>query len=63
MKIQVGEFLISNTGDYYRVVECQSDVVSLMRVNGYTLFSCSQSFVETTFRPVSLVVGPYSSAA
>ncbi len=63
MKIQVGEFLISNVGDYYRVVECQSGVVSLMRVNGYTLFSCSQSFVEMTFRPVSLAIGPCSSAA
>lgn len=63
MKIQVGEFLISNAGDYYRVVECQADIVSLMRVNGHTLFSCSQTFVETAFRPVPVVINSYSSVA
>jgi len=63
MKIQVGEFLISNAGDYYRVVECQADMVSLMRLNGYTLFSCSQSFLETTFRTASLLPNAFSSAA
>ncbi len=63
MKIQVGEFLISNAGEYYRVIECQQDMVSLMRVNGYTLFSCSLPFVETTFRPVALTVNSFSKVA
>ena len=52
MKIQLGELLISKNGRYYRVVECRENSISLMPVNGYTLFSCNSTFVESSFRPV-----------
>lgn len=52
MKIQIGELLISATGEYYRVIEATEIYVSLMRVSGYTLFSCKPFFVEDSFRPV-----------
>ncbi|MBK4728815.1 hypothetical protein JJD41_02775 [Oxynema sp. CENA135] len=52
MSIQRGNFLISGDGRYYRVVECTKDAISLMRVNGYTLFSCRPNFVEVSFRLV-----------
>lgn len=63
MKLQVGEWLISNAGEYYRVVEYQQDMVSLMRMNGYTLFSCSLPFVQTTFRPASPAIHSFSRAS
>jgi len=48
-RIQLGDILIAKNGDYYRVVECKDSMVSLMRINGYTLFSCSERFVESMF--------------
>ncbi|MBW4487151.1 MAG: hypothetical protein KME12_05110 [Trichocoleus desertorum ATA4-8-CV12] len=50
MKLQTGELLVSRNGKQYRVVECYEDSVSLMPVNGYTLFSCRRLFVESSFR-------------
>lgn len=53
MNIRAGEFLVSNRdGGYYRVVECRDNIVSLKRVNGYTLFACNPQFLEFWFRPV-----------
>lgn len=53
MKIKTGELLISDNGHYYRVVEAVEDSISLMRINGYTLFSCKPPFIEAGFRPVA----------
>lgn len=49
MKIQSGVLLVSKKGEYYRVVDCQEEAISLMRVNGYTLFACSTRFLESEF--------------
>lgn len=43
---------MSGDGRYYRVVDCNEEMISLMRVNGYTLFSCNQRFLECSFRRV-----------
>ncbi|MEB3337351.1 MAG: hypothetical protein VKJ46_07820 [Leptolyngbyaceae bacterium] len=51
MKVKTGEVLISATGHQYRVVEAVEDSISLVRVNGYTLFSCKPVFVESAFQP------------
>jgi hypothetical protein len=53
MKLQTGELLVSRNGKQYRVVECYEDSVSLMPVDGYTLFSCRRFFVESSFRPAA----------
>ena len=53
--IKAGEVLISETGRSYRVVECTPESVSLIRVNGYTLFCCHRRFIELSFRPASAV--------
>jgi hypothetical protein len=50
MKIRLGDILIAKSGDYYRVVEFKEGIVTLMRVNGYTLFSCSIGFAESSFQ-------------
>lgn len=52
MKIQTGDILIAKNGDYYRVVELKDGIASLMRINGYTLFSCSAEFVASMFCPL-----------
>ncbi len=54
MNIQAGSLLISRRdGQFYRVVECCKDGISLMRVNGYTLFTCNPLFVEDAFQPAA----------
>ncbi|HEY9749990.1 MAG TPA: hypothetical protein V6C63_14995 [Allocoleopsis sp.] len=53
MKLQAGELLVARNGKQYRVVECYEDSVSLMPVDGYTLFACRRLFVEISFRPVT----------
>ncbi len=55
MRIQKGEFLLSSNGKYYRVVECRENVISLMRVNGYTIFACHRALLESSFQPVEMV--------
>ncbi|MGI0489829.1 hypothetical protein ACN4EK_30815 [Pantanalinema rosaneae CENA516] len=50
MKIQPGDLLIANDGNFYRVLECSEEMISLTRVNGYTFFSCKTEFVKSTFR-------------
>lgn len=54
-KIQTGEVLISDSGRSYRVVECTPESVSLIRVNGYTLFCCHRRNIELFFRPANKV--------
>lgn len=53
MAVQPGELLVASNGKYYRVVDCADGVVSLMRIDGYTLFSCKANFLTSTFRPVT----------
>ena len=53
MRLQAGELLVAKNGKQYRIVECYGDSVSLMPVNGYTLFSCRRLFVEVSFRPAT----------
>ena len=54
MNIRIGDVLIARNGEQYRVVECGEGIVSFMRVNGYTLFSCSARFAESMFGTVSV---------
>ncbi len=49
MKIATGDVLLSRNGDRYRVIESREGIVSLMRVEGYTLFSCSEKLVSSMF--------------
>ncbi|MGA7937825.1 MAG: hypothetical protein WCA35_30025 [Kovacikia sp.] len=54
MKIQLGDILMARNGKYYRVVEYREGIVSLIRVNGYTLFSCNMEYAESMFSlPIS----------
>jgi hypothetical protein len=55
MNIRAGEIVKSPTGAYYRVVELQEESVSLMRINGFTLFSCHPSYLRSAFEAI-----PYS---
>lgn len=50
MKIQLGDILIGGNGARYRVVEHREGVVSLIRLNGYTLFSCKTQVAEFMFQ-------------
>ena len=50
MKFEAGQLLLDCNGQLYRVVDCAEGMVSLMRVNGYTLFSCNPAFVESMFQ-------------
>lgn len=50
MKIETGVCLISNNGKYYRVIECKDNIISMVKVNGYTVFSCNISFAEKFFQ-------------
>ncbi|PSN17907.1 hypothetical protein C7271_15260 [filamentous cyanobacterium CCP5] len=50
MQIRVGEILIAESGQYYRVIEVDQDSISLMRVGGQTVFSCRPDHVQRAFR-------------
>lgn len=50
MSVQKGTILISKEGHYYRVLECDRTAVSLMRINGYTIFACRPEYIEGQFR-------------
>jgi hypothetical protein len=54
MKIQTGDCLISRDGRYYRVIDCSGEFISLMPAQGYTVFTCRQSFIESTFGLVEM---------
>lgn len=49
MKIRAGEILQSNEGAFYRVLEASPFSVSLMRVDGQTIFACRTEYVEMNF--------------
>ncbi|MGB3298948.1 MAG: hypothetical protein WBA76_11810 [Phormidesmis sp.] len=47
--IRAGEILKSHAGQYYRVLETNEFSVSLMRVNGQTIFACRPEYIELNF--------------
>jgi hypothetical protein len=47
--IRAGEILKSHEGQYYRVLEASPVSVSLMRVNGQTIFACRPEYVALNF--------------
>jgi hypothetical protein len=49
MNIRAGEILQSHEGHYYRVLEANQVSVSLMRVNGQTIFACRPEYIELNF--------------
>ena len=49
MNIRAGEILQSNEGAFYRVLEASQFSVSLMRVDGQTIFACRTEYVEMNF--------------
>ena len=49
MDIKAGEILKSHEGQYYRVLDVSQFSVSLMRVNGQTLFACRPEYVALNF--------------
>jgi hypothetical protein len=49
MNIRAGEILKSHEGHYYRVLEANQVSVSLMRVNGQTIFACRPEYIELNF--------------
>jgi hypothetical protein len=54
MNIRAGEILISHEGgQYYRVLEVNEFSVSLMRVDGQTIFACQPAFAAAAFSIVS----------
>ena len=54
MNIRAGEILKSNEGRYYRVLEASNVSISLMRVDGQTIFACKPEYVALNFStPVS----------
>jgi hypothetical protein len=52
MKIQLGDLLQGTEGQFYRVIECQDEMLSLLQVDGCTLFSCRFQYAELVFSPV-----------
>ncbi len=49
MNIRAGEILKSHEGQYYRVLEANPFSVSLMRVNGQTIFACRPEYIALNF--------------
>jgi len=49
MNIRAGEILMSPEGNYYRVLEASQVSVSLMRMNGQTIFACRPDYVQRNF--------------
>ncbi|MGB3296369.1 MAG: hypothetical protein WBB01_25565 [Phormidesmis sp.] len=49
MDIRAGEILRSHEGQYYRVLEANQVSVSLMRVNGQTIFACRPEYIALNF--------------
>ena len=49
MNIRAGEILQSDKGAFYRVLEASHISISLMRVDGQTIFSCRPEYVELNF--------------
>jgi hypothetical protein len=49
MHIRAGEILISQDGQYYRVLEVTDHCISLMRVSGQTIFACRPDYLANVF--------------
>ncbi len=49
MNIKAGEILQSHEGEYYRVLEADQYSVSLMRVDGQTIFACKPQYIALNF--------------
>jgi hypothetical protein len=49
MNIRAGEILKSHEGQYYRVLEANPVSISLMRVNGQTIFACRPEYIALNF--------------
>lgn len=49
MKVSAGEILKSHQGHYYRVLEASQVSISLMRVNGQTIFACKPEYLALNF--------------
>ncbi|PSB30422.1 hypothetical protein C7B82_08970 [Stenomitos frigidus ULC18] len=50
MDIHLGDILTAENGAFYRVIECKENIISLIRLNGYTSFSCSLAFAKAQFQ-------------
>ena len=51
MAVLAGEYLRSEMGHLYKVVEVTDDVVSLTRVNGFTVLAFKSCSIQTLFHP------------
>ncbi|WP_348229316.1 hypothetical protein [Trichocoleus desertorum] len=51
MTVLAGECLLSEAGHFYRVIEAADDVISLKRVNGFTVLAFKSGSIQTLFRP------------
>lgn len=49
MDIRAGEILRSHEGHYYPVLEADQVSVSLMRINGQTVFACRPEYIALNF--------------
>lgn len=49
MNVRAGEILKSHEGKYYRVLEVRAGAISLIRVNGQTIFACRPEYVALNF--------------
>lgn len=49
MNIRAGEILRSHEGHYYPVLEADQVSVSLMRINGQTVFACRPEYIALNF--------------
>ncbi|MEP0872025.1 hypothetical protein NDA01_19595 [Trichocoleus desertorum AS-A10] len=50
MTVLAGECLLSEAGHFYRVIEAADDVISLTRVNGFTVLAFKSRSIQTLFR-------------
>jgi hypothetical protein len=51
MLVLAGECFLSQTGNLYRVIEANDDVISMIRANGFTILAFKSSSVPTLFQP------------
>lgn len=49
MNIRAGEIIKSHEGQYYRVLEASQLSISLMRVDGQTIFACKPEYIALNF--------------
>jgi hypothetical protein len=51
MTVLAGECLLSEAGHFYRVIEAVNDVISVTRVNSFTVLAFKSDSIQTLFRP------------